>query len=37
MPEDNKIEIEGGRVIEYGDLVLATGLGQDFDSITGLR
>ena len=35
-PEENLIVLENGKEIEYDVLMLASGIGQDYDSIPGL-
>jgi len=35
MPDENAIELENGRRVEYEQLVIATGLQYDFDAIEG--
>ena len=37
IPSENAVELEGGRRIEYDQLVLATGYQADYDSVPGLR
>jgi len=37
VPEENKIILENGREFEYDVLMIASGIGEDFDKIQGFR
>ncbi len=37
LPKENKVILENGREIEYESMVLATGIGSDYDSVPGLK
>ena len=37
VPEENKIILENGKEFEYDVLMIASGIGEDFDQIQGFR